>query len=314
MNTPAPGPGPAPAPAAPHPLRDPAILAAVEAAASGHLGRPWRSRGFTSLDDRSSHPCGILHGEGLSVFAKLSTVREQLAAEQDGLAFLRQHAGIPTPASVGPGVVDVPGGSLLLSEALPERLPATRQAPDWRSIGHVLAAVHQVHAPQFGLGQDNFFGPLRQDNRPAATWAEFYRERRLLPLLDAAISSGHLPAGLAIGLHRIAERLPDLCGPEPRPALLHGDAQQHNFISTAIGAVVIDACPYFGHPEIDLAQLGFFLPVPADVFAAYAETAPIDPGFESRRELWRLATYLAVITVAPGRYLARLAAVIRQYS
>ena len=68
-----------------------------------------------------------------------------------------------------------------------------------------------------------------------------------------------------VDVHRIAERLPDLCGPEPRPALLHGDAQQHNFISTPAGAVVIDACPYFGHPEADLAQLGFFQPVPAEV-------------------------------------------------
>ncbi len=312
MNTPAPG--PAPAPAARHRLRDPAVLTAVEAAASGHLGRPWHSRGFTSLDDRASHPCGIFRGESLSVFAKLSTVREPLSAEHDGLAFLRQHAGIPTPAPVGPGLADVPAGTLLLTEALPERLPATRQARDWRSIGHVLAAIHQVHAPQFGFGQDNFFGPLRQDNRPAASWADFYRERRLLPLLDAAISSGHLPAGLAAGVHRIAERLTDLCGPDPRPALLHGDAQQHNFISTAAGAVVIDACPYFGHSEVDLAQLGFFHPVPADVFAAYTEAAPIDPGFVSRQELWRLATYLAVITVAPGPYLPRLAAAIRRYS
>ncbi len=312
MNTPAPR--PAPAPAARHQLRDPAVLAAVEAAASGHLGDPWHSHGFISLDDRASHPCGIFRGEGLSVFVKLSAVREHLTAEQDGLAFLSRRAGIPIPAFVGSGLADVPAGTLLLTEALPEHLPATRQAGNWRSIGHVLAAVHQVSAPEFGFGQDNFFGPLRQDNRPAATWAEFYRERRLLPLLAAAISSGHLPASLAAGVHRIAERLTDLCGPDPRPALLHGDAQQHNFISTPVGAAVIDACPYFGHPEIDLAQLGFFAPVPADVFAAYTETAPIDPGFASRLELWRLATYLAVITVAPGPYLPRLAAAIRRYS
>jgi len=53
-----------------------------------------------------------------------------------------------------------------------------------------------------------------------------------------------------------AARLPDLAGPEPRPALLHGDAQQNNFVSTAAGAVVIDAAPYFGHPEADLALVG----------------------------------------------------------
>jgi len=44
-----------------------------------------------------------------------------------------------------------------------------------------------------------------------------------------------------------------LCGPEPAPSLLHGDAQQNNFVSTDAGAVIVDSAPYFGHPEVDLA-------------------------------------------------------------
>jgi fructosamine-3-kinase len=299
---------------APHPLLDPAVTAAIERAASAHLGRPWPILGFTSLDERSSHPCGVFRGDRLSVFAKLSPVREQLAAELDGLAFLSRHAGVLTPVPVASGLADVPGGTLLLTEALSEHLPAARQRRDWRSIGQVLATVHQVRRPEFGFGQDNFFGPLRQDNRPAPAWADFYRERRIIPLLRAASGSGHLPADLAAGVARIAERIPGLCGPDPYPALLHGDAQQHNFVSTPAGAALIDACPYFGHPEIDLAQLGFFQPVPAAVLDAYREVAPIDPAFADRRELWRLATYLAVIAVEPGPYLARLAGAVRRYA
>ena len=55
-----------------HPLLGAAVLAAVERAASAHRGHRWVSQGFTSLDDRASHPCGILHGAPFSVFAKLS--------------------------------------------------------------------------------------------------------------------------------------------------------------------------------------------------------------------------------------------------
>jgi fructosamine-3-kinase len=315
-----------------HPLLDPTITAAIEQAARAHLGHSWHSQGFTSLDERSSHPCGIFRGERLSIFAKLGSSREQFTAELAGLRLLTQRAGIPIPDPIADGLIDLPSVSvsrrtglppspsghpartLLLLEALPERLPAARQPRDWRSIGLVLATLHQVHDPQFGLSQDNFFGPLRQDNRPAPTWPVFYRDRRLLPLLRKATDSGHLPRDLAAGVTRIAERLPDLGGPDPLPSLLHGDAQQHNFISTGAGAVVIDACPYFGHPEIDLAQAGFFEPVPADLFAAYRDVAPIDSGFAGRMELWRLATYLAVVTVEPGLYLARLAAAIRRYT
>jgi hypothetical protein len=59
-----------------HPLLGAAVLAAVERAASSHRGRRWVSQGFTSLDDRASHSCGILHGTPFSVFAKLSAAAD----------------------------------------------------------------------------------------------------------------------------------------------------------------------------------------------------------------------------------------------
>jgi fructosamine-3-kinase len=81
---------------------------------------------------------------------------------------------------------------------------------------------------------------------------------------------------------------------------------------------VIDAAPYFGHPEADLALVDYFQPVPDDLFAGYREIAPVDPGFPDRRELWRLAAYLAVIAVDGHRpfgrrYLGRLAAAVQAY-
>jgi fructosamine-3-kinase len=307
-----------------HPLLDPAVLAAIERAAAAHRGRRWVSQGFTSLDDRASHPCGILHGTPFSVFAKLSLAadaREQFTAELAGLRLLHQAAQVRVPVPVASGLAETTAGALLLYEALPERPPEARETRDWQAIGRVLAALHQVGHERFGLdGPRGFFGPLPQDNRPvpANRWAAFYRERRLLPMLRVAVDSGHLPAALAAGVEEVAERLPALAGPEPRPLLLHGDAQQNNFVSTAAGAVVIDPAPYFGHPEADLALVAYFQPVPDEVFEAYREIAPLDRGFPERRELWRLPAYLAVVAVdGPGpfgrRYLGRLAGAVRLY-
>jgi fructosamine-3-kinase len=78
---------------------------------------------------------------------------------------------------------------------------------------------------------------------------------------------------------------------------------------------------FFGplpHPEADLALVDYFQPVPDDLFAGYRDIAPIDPGFAGRRELWRLAAYLAVIAVDGDRpfgrrYLDRLAAAVQAY-
>lgn len=308
-----------------HPLLEPAIVSEIERVASAHAGGRWTARSFTDLDERAYHPCGIFVGQSLRVFAKLGTstdAAERFRRERAGLKLLGQRAGIATPAPVGSGVLELPGSAVLLFEALEERPPEARTIGDWRSIGHTLATAHRVQDERFGLiAGDGYFGPLRQDNRPCRSnrWADFYAERRVVPLLRSAVDSGHLPSDLGVGVDRLVRRLPLLSGPEPSPSLLHGDAQQNNFLSTEDGTVVIDAAPYFGHPEVDLALIDYFDPVPEDVFHAYRDVAPIDVGFAQRRELWRVCGYLAVISVdghTPfGRqFLSRLSDAVRTYS
>ncbi len=307
-----------------HPLLSPPVVAVIEAAASVHRGRAWKCYGFTSLDDRAAHPCGVLRGEPFSVFAKLSRAsdsRAQFEAELLGLELISRLAPVRTPAPISAGIIAAGEALLLLLEALPERAGAARSEPDFRAIGRTLAALHEVRGRQFGLAAfDGFFGPLAQDNRPVPSgrWADFYGERRVLPLLRLAVDSGNLPAELAVGTGRLIGRLPGLCGEEPRPALLHGDAQQNNFLCLPDGAAVIDAAPYFGHPEIDLALIDYFEPVPSQVFDGYREVRPIDEGFAGRRELWRIFGYLAVIAVDGqnpfGRaFITRLADALRRY-
>jgi fructosamine-3-kinase len=314
-----------------HPLLGPEVTDAVQRAAAAHLGRPWARTGFTDLNHRASHPCGIFTGTPFSVFAKLdgsSDAAERFTAELRGLGLIRSRTAVATPVPVGDGIVGTATGTLLLLEALAERGAASRQAADSRTpddyaaIGRALAGLHQAHGETFGLAEfDGFFGPLPQSNRPASAgrWADFYAERRLLPSLRLATGSGHLPAELARGVDRVVARLPVLCGPEPAPALLHGDAQQNNFVSTADGAAVIDVAPYFGHPEADLALVDYYSPVHPSLLRAYGRLAPLDPGFAGRRELWRLHAYLAVIAVDGagvfGRsFLSRVADAVRRYA
>jgi len=307
------------------------VVHAVEQAATEHLGRAWTHDGFTDLRHRGSHPCGIFAGTALSVFAKLEgspAGAERFAAELRGLRLIRSRTAVATPVPVAGGVVAAGHRTLLLLEALPERGDAAGQAADSRTpgdyaaIGRALAGLHQVRGETFGLAEfDGFFGPLPQSNRPSSSgrWADFYAERRVLPMLRLAVDSGFLPADLARGVDRVVARVPLLCGPEPVPVLLHGDAQQNNFVSTAGGAVVIDVAPYFGHPEADLALVECFSPAGPELLRAYAELAPLDPGFAGRRELWRLHLYLAAIAVGGGSalgrsFLPRVAAAVRRYS
>ena len=294
------------------------IIAAVEQAAAAHRGRAWKCNGFTDLGDRAAHPCGVLHGSPFSVFAKLTSApdgQRQFTTELAGLRLITELSSVPTPTPVATGLIEfstsdttISGTAwLLLFEALPERT-TDRSPDDFRAVGRTLATMHEVHQGQFGLAEfDGYFGPLPQDNRPvpANTWPDFYAERRVRPLLKIAVDAGNLPAELTLGVERVIDRLPGLVDPRTRPSLLHGDAQQNNFLCTRDGtphcppdrAVVIDACPYFGHPEVDLALVDYFEPVPAEVFSGYREIRPVDPGFADRRELWRIFAYLAVIAI-----------------
>jgi protein-ribulosamine 3-kinase len=288
------------------------LRTAIEAAVSVHTGRPWSVARARDMSEFACHPCAVLSDGACAVFAKFSdgpNGRAQFECELAGLRHLREHAGamIPTPI----GIVPAAGGTLLIMEGL----EAVRRAPqDWRAIGRALGRIHRVKSDKCGFPANGFIGPMYQDNRPADHWATFYGERRLEPRLEAAIASGNLPSSLASQVEDILRRLPELCGPEPAPSLLHGDAQQNNFISTARGAFVIDPAVYYGNPEIDLALIDCFQPAPEEVFEGYRAEMPIDPGFSGRRSLWRMSLYLAAVALEGTIHLGRLSDALREYS
>lgn len=291
-------------------LRDPLRLP-VEQLVSAYTGRPWRVKAARDLNDLASHQCAILADGAYAVFVKLSEAAnglEQFELELAGLRLLTARSGVPTPTPIGN--VAVEGGAIMVLEAVQT---VERAAHQWRQIGLALARIHRIKWDRCGLEMQGYFGPLYQDNRPLSDWPTFYAERRLWPRLIGAIDAGHMPTPLIRQVEQLISRLPDLCGPAVAPTLLHGDAQQNNFISTAMGALVVDPAVYYGHPEIDLAYLDYFQPVPDDVFAGYQEELPIDPGFRERRDLWRIYGYLAAVTVAGSAYLGPLTAAVQRY-
>jgi len=292
-------------------LLDDRIRLPVEQRVSRHCGKSWVVKEFKDMDEFSSHPAAILSGGGCSVFVKLSEAKHGLDQFQVELACLELLASIPgvlTPAPID--IVTVESGVILILEAV----QAVERTPDrWREIGRTLARIHQVKGETCGFQRQGYFGPLYQDNRPIRDWLRFFTERRLWPRLMGAIDSGYLPIDMIRQIEKLISRLPRLEIPETEPVLLHGDAQQNNFISTESGAMVIDPAVYYGNPEMDLAYLDYFQPVPEDVFTGYREIMPIDPAFERRRNLWRIPGYLAVVTVEGGSFLPMLAEAVRGY-
>ncbi|MGB3713938.1 MAG: fructosamine kinase family protein [Candidatus Promineifilaceae bacterium] len=288
------------------PLRIP-----VEQIVSEHKGRRWTIKDARDMTEFACHHSAILSDGSYSVFAKLSEAAnglEQFEIELAGLRLLSEISDVLTPTPIG--IIPITGGSILVLEAV----QAVDRTPlHWRQIGQTLARIHRIKGDRIGLDTHGYFGPLYQENTPMSDWPTFYAERRLWPGLRLAIESGNMPSDVILQVEKLISRIPDLCGPETVPSLLHGDAQQNNFISTELGAVVIDPAVYYGNPEMDLAFIDYFQTVPDDVFDGYQDELPIDPGFRERRDLWRVWGYLAAVTVEGPSHLGKLTEAVQKY-
>jgi fructosamine-3-kinase len=287
------------------------LYASIEKAVSKNIGRDWRIKAQKDLSEFAYHRCAVVSDDSFAVFFKYSEAadaKKQFESELFGLQTLSNRAGVLIPHPID--IVQVENGWLLIMRALEA---IKREPRQWREIGSTLARIHRVKGDSCGFETNGFWGPLHQDNTPAGDWPTFFGQRRLLPLLKFAIDSGNVPPSVVTGVEKLITRLPDLGGPEITPSLLHGDAQQNNFISTAEGIYVIDPAIYYGNPEMDLALIDSFQPVPDDVFDAYRDEMPIDSGFSERRDLWRIPLYLAAVALEGPMHLNRLTDALKRY-
>jgi protein-ribulosamine 3-kinase len=295
----------------PHPLLNDPFRVTMERIVTEHREAKWEVREFRDMNEFSSHPSAILSDGSISIFVKFSAAAnglEQFETELAGLRLLSELSGVLIPTPIGN--IPVQGGVVMVLEGV----RAVHRTPkQWWQIGQTLAQIHRIKGKQFGLETHNYFGPLYQDNRPLSDWPTFYAERRLWPRFMGAINSGNMPTEVMRQVEKLILRIPNLCDSQVVPTLLHGDAQQNNFISTKMGAVVIDPAVYYGHPEMDLAYINYFQPVPEDVFIGYQEELSIESGFSERRDLWRVYGYLAAVEVEGAPHLAKLTNAVRKY-
>lgn len=179
--------------------------------------------------------------------------------------------------------------------------------------GRLIAALHDVSAPRFGLDFDCRLGPLPQANGWLDDWIDFFRDRRLLPMARLAARAGFdavLPR-----IERLADRLDRLIERPAAPALLHGDLWGGNILARGDRiAGFVDPAIYYGHREMDLAFATLFSSVGDRFMAAYAERRAIAPGFfELRRDLCNLWPLLVHLRLFGAGYFGRIDAILARH-
>ncbi|HUL47417.1 MAG TPA: fructosamine kinase family protein [Steroidobacteraceae bacterium] len=244
------------------------------------------------------------------IFVKVaeSAASSMLEAEAAGLAELARAHAVRVPRVLACGRS---GASAFLALEWLEAGAATGESEE--CLGAGLAAQHAVTAPEHGWRRDNTIGRTPQANGPTASWAEFFRERRLRPQLELAMANGFGPLLEAPGERLLAGVGALLATHRPEASLLHGDLWGGNWLATRDGdPVIFDPAVYYGDRETDLAMTQLFGGFGARFYRAYGGAAPLPHGAELRLDLYNLYHVLNHANLFGESYAHRALAMIQR--
>jgi len=246
--------------------------------------------------------------DGSAVVAKLGGPDGDLELEAWMLRYLADHSALPVPSVIHDS------RELLVMEYIETSggLDAAAQT----HAADLLAALHAVNGPAFGLERDTLIGSLPQPNGEMTSWIEFFAERRLLDMGREALASGGIGGDTMARLEKLAGRLQDIIDEPAQPALIHGDIWGGNVLSRG-GRIAgfVDPAIYYADPEIELAFSTLFSTFGDSFFSRYAEHRPLAPGFfEARRDLYNIYPLLVHARLFGGGYGAQADAIARRFA
>ena len=147
---------------------------------------------------------------------------------------------------------------------------------------------------------------MPQSNVPCASWAEFWRDRRLGPQLEEALGKGHFRGRGRSELERLIELVPSALSDigEERCHLVHGDLWSGNVFACGHGQpTLIDPAVYRGHGEVDLAMSELFGGFGEGFLAAYDAMITIPREYHAfRRALYQMYYLLVHVNLFGASY------------
>lgn len=287
----------------------------LEAALARALGKPeLRILEATALSGGCIHEARRLRTSEGDFFAKWSAggPDDVFLREAEGLEALRAaRAGIVVPRVIA---ASGPAGEAPAHLVL-EYLPCRRQhEADREALGRGLAALHRAGSTAFGFPGPSYCGETRQDNRRCATWPEFYRERRLRPLIEALAQRGRLPAAERDLHERVLVRLDELLPAESTPSLIHGDLWAGNVLWTTRGPGLVDPACAYADREMEFGISTLFGGLAEPALAAYLEAWPLAPGWRDRNPLYQLYHLLNHALLFGGHYAGEARRIAARYA
>lgn len=226
-------------------------------------------------------------------------------AEAYGLQLLRDSNALPVPEVKFYGEAN--GYSFLMLEWIDGEI---RRKNFWEQFGRSLAKLHKASDATFGLDNDNYIGSLKQSNTKHQDWKSFFMTERIQPQLKLAVDKNLVDFSTIKQFEKLFDSYDKLI-PQEKPALLHGDLWNGNFLVNKNGsAALIDPAVYFGHREMDLAMTKLFGGFDSEFYHAYEEAFPLQKGFEKRIDIHNLYPLLVHVNLFGGGYVGQVKSIL----
>ena len=265
------------------------------------LGRSFAVRATHAVGGGCINEAVCLEGErGERFFVKLNRAEllPMFEAEAAGLEAILDTRSVRAPRPLAQGI---DAGQCWLAL---EYIDFGAASPDSAALlGAQLALMHRATFETFGWHRDNTIGSTPQPNTPGQDWVSFWRDQRLGFQLGLASERG-APVNLLKAGDRLLDALPALFNTyKPAPSLLHGDLWGGNWAADSDGnPVIFDPAVYYGDREADLAMTELFGGFSDRFYHSYRDCWDIDPGYTTRKVLYKLYHVLNHFNLFGGGY------------
>lgn len=223
------------------------------------------------------------------------------------LDYLLENSSLPVPRRL------YSSPQLLIMSYIPGKSTFSSEAQEHGA--ELLAELHNLTAPAFGLDRPTLIGGLHQPNGWSDSWLSFFAEQRLIYMAGQGVSAGRLPLATARRLENLAGRLDKWLEEPSQPALIHGDVWTTNVLAAGNRITCfLDPAIYYASPEIELAFITLFNTFGESFFRRYQEIRPISPGFfTERRDIYNLYPLLVHVRLFGGGYVGSVNAILSRF-
>lgn len=286
----------------------PSLAAAIHVLFGGGTQIETASR-ISGGDINEAHGLTLTNGECIFMKSNRKENFPFFEAEAAGLSAIARTKAIGAPCILGAGTDEERGGfSFLLLEFISGK---SRGGNYWEEFAEQLATMHRaptaglVSDGKYGFDSDNFIGRRKQLNRACDSWIDFFRVCRLEPQFLTA--DRYFDREDWKRINRFLDHLDEILIEPEYPSLLHGDLWSGNVITGNDGSAwLIDPAVYVGHAEADLAMTELFGGFPPVFYDAYKTAAPLQPGYERRRDVYNLYHLLNHLNMFGRIYLSEV--------